>query len=166
MKQQIASLTIEQAQRALLLFYDLLPDEFWEGRIKPSVAEIEASADEIQDNAPSEIQRFFSALNTEGNGVKKGEMARLLLQNFSQYEPLQPYVDQAVTLSAEPHMAPIPVIIGAYIVILAALPTKIEAKKGKLNIEFGNFEKIPKLVEKLTEFVKVLPSNWIDKIGK
>ena len=31
MEQSIASLSPEQAQRALMIFYDLLPDGFWEG---------------------------------------------------------------------------------------------------------------------------------------
>ena len=44
MEQSIASLSPEQAQRALMIFFDLLPADSWEGGTRPSAAKLEATA--------------------------------------------------------------------------------------------------------------------------
>jgi len=154
MTQQISSLTVEQAQRALLLFYDMLPNELWEGQTKLSVAEIEALADELQDSAPTEIQPIINTLLTGDDKAVKGEAAKMLLQELWQYELLRPYVEQAVTRAEEPHMAPIPIVIGAFIIVLAVLPGEIPTKYGP--IKFGHLEDAAKLIGELRKFVMPL----------
>lgn len=154
MTQQISSLTVEQAQRALLLFYDMLPNELWEGQTKLSVAEIEALADELQESAPIEIQPIINTLLTGDDKAVNGEAAKMLLQELWQFELLRPYVEQAVTRAEEPHMAPIPIVIGAFIIVLAVLPREIPTKYGP--IKLGHLEDAAKLIGELTKFVMPL----------
>jgi hypothetical protein len=161
MTQEIAALTHEQAQRALLSFYDSLPTEYWEGNKKPSLAEIESTAEDLQDRAPAEIQPFIAALGTREGDAAKGEAAKTILNEFHQYEFLRPHVAQAIAKSREPHMAPIPVIIGAFILVLAVIPREIITPK--VHIKIGLVADAAKLVGELTKFVQALPTKWLLK---
>jgi hypothetical protein len=165
MTEKIAGLTPEQAQRALLLFYDSLPNEFWEGGRKPSTTEIEAAADNLQDNLTGEMQPAFDALMGKGNEAVKGETVKILLDLYWQHEPLQPYVEQAATKATEP-MAPIPIIIGAMIVVLATIPeieVKKDGKKKQVTIKWNPAAQIGNLVGKFAELLKALPQAMLEK---
>ena len=159
MKERIAALTPEQAERALLLFYDLLPREGWESGNKPTEARIEVLADKLQDNAPADIQSFLGSLRTGDDEATTGEVAKILLQQFAQIDSLSPYVEQAAARSEEPHMALDPLTLGAcVIVMLAAMSseTKISVKDGELGFQYTGGA--PKLVRELKEVVEKLPA--------
>lgn len=160
MTKQITSLTSEQAQRAILLFYDLLPHELWEDQTKPSVARMETLADRLQEKVPADIQPFLNSLRTEGDATRKGEVAKVLLGSFSQRESLHPYVEQAISRSAEPHMAPIPLDIGTILIVMAVLSLEINAEGKGWKIHLKG--RAPELVDKFADFVKALPRTLLD----
>lgn len=117
MDQSIASLSPEQAQRALIVFYDLLPADAWEGGAKPSAARLESVAERLQDDAPDDVRPVLDTLLAEGNEGEKGEMAKAVLAAFHERGELRAYVEQATKQARQPHMAPIPLIVGAVIVM-------------------------------------------------
>jgi len=155
MDQSIASLSSEQALRALIVFYDLLPAESWEGGAKPSAARLESAAERLQDDAPDNVRPVVDALLAQGNEEEKGEMAKAVLAAFHGQEELRAYVEQATEQARQPHMAPIPLIVGAVIVILAALPKEVDMKEKKWT--FGHLRDAAALVEKLAEFAGKVP---------
>jgi hypothetical protein len=178
-QERIAALTPEQAKRALLLFYDMLPRENWESGNKPGEARIEDLADKLQENAPAEIQSFLGSLRTGDDETTTGEVAKILLQQFARIDPLRPYVEQAAARSEEPHMALDPLTLGAFtIVLLAAMSSKakISVKDGGVDVEYtGGAPKLVRelggVVEKLPEVLKALPESalkqilgWLDKV--
>jgi hypothetical protein len=150
----INELTPDQRQRALMLFYDLVPAEFWEGGVKPPLAEIEAFAEELQDAAPQDIKPVIGGLRDPGSETLKGETANVILEEFSRQEALRPYVDQAVAKALEPHMAPLPVIIGAVILVLVVWPREIKVEQDKKIIKFGH-------LKEAAEVIKNLPAEWL-----
>ena len=151
---QIFSLSSEQAQRALLYFYDILPNEVWEGE-KPSKGDIEALAEEILEVLPVDLQTHLTEVMQKD--THRGEVAKFLLQNFAQHYQLKPYVEQALKQAQEPHMAPLPYIIGALIIVLALIPKEI--KKGDLYIKFGH-------LEDAAEFVKSIKFGYLEDIAE
>lgn len=155
MEQSIMSLSPEQAQRALIVFYDLLPGDFWEGGAKPSAAKLESAVERLHDDAPDEVMPVLDALLAEGNEEEKGEMAKAVLVAFHEQEELRAYVEQATQQARQPHMAPIPLIVGAVIVILAALPKEVDMKEKKL--KFGHLRDAAALVKELAEFAGKVP---------
>lgn len=166
MNGQIASLSSEQAQRAVLAFYDLMPGEIWKDGTKPSVARLETLAGRLQEHAPDEIQTVLKALRGEGDLELKGEVAIFLLESFAQHESLRPYVEQALLKIAQPHMAIDPVSIGIIVTLLAAFSSTIHFKgtsKDK-KIEIILDGKAPELIEAFTGFVKVLPKKILEKL--
>ena len=173
MKERIERLTPEQAERALLLFYDLLPREGWEGGNKPTQARMEDLADKLQDNAPADIQSFLGSLRTGDGEAGTGEVAKILLQQFAEMDSLRPYVEQAAARSEEPHMALDPFTLGACVIVLLAAmssKTKITIKKdGSTVVEReGGAPKLVRelagVVEKLPEVLKALPESAMKQI--
>jgi hypothetical protein len=172
MNERLATLTPEQAERALLLFYDLLPSESWESGRKPSEARIEDLADKLQDNAPAEIQSFLGSLRTGEDETTTGEVARILLQQFAQIDSLRPYVEAAAARSEEPHMALDPLTLGACtIVLLAAMSNEIKfsVKDGDVALETKSrapelVRELAGVVEKLPEVLKALPESAMKQI--
>jgi hypothetical protein len=172
MTERIAMLTPEQAERALLLFYDLLPREGWDGGNKPTQARMEDLADKLQENAPADIQSFLGSLRTGGDEAGTGEVTRMLLQQLAQMDSLRPYVEQAVARSEEPHMALDPFTLGACVIVLLAAmssKTKISVKDGAMTFEHTGGA--PKLVHelagvvgKLPEVLKALPESAMKQI--
>lgn len=154
MEQSIASLSPEQAQHALMIFYDLLPDEFWEGGKKPSAAKIKYTAEQLQEDAPEDLQPVVNALLSKGGEKGKGEAAKTVLEMFYEQESLRGFVEQAAEQARQPHLAPIPLIIGAVIVILAVVPKEIKWKGGHIK---GHDP--ARLVESLAKFVGKLPKE-------
>lgn len=155
MDDKITSMTTEQALRAILLFYDLLPHEMWEDQTRPSLARMEALSDRLEESAPNEIKPVINSLLAEGNLDSKGELAKVLLHTFSQQDALRPYVEQAVAHSAEPHMEP--ALMGIGIVLLGLALLSHDVDWGELHIT----SHVPELVEKLTGLVKALPSELL-----
>ena len=166
MNEQIESLTPEQAQRALLMFYDLLPSTNWEDGNKPSSARMDALADRLLKNSPEGIQPFLGSLHTGNDPLVRGETARVVLQQFAQIDALAPYVTQAMTRSLEPHMMIDPISIGAIvIVLLAALSAQGRIKTpGGVEINFKGgapamLEQLAKVLKELPDVLKALPET-------
>jgi hypothetical protein len=168
MNEKISSLTPEQAQRAVLTFFDLLPAELWQDRTKPSVARLETLADRMDENAPEEIRSALKVLRGEEDVECKGEVAKIILESFWQQDALRPYVEQALAKMAEPHMVIDPISIGIIITVLAVLSSKYHKKTtdkngrtSELSLEGG----APKLIEAFTGFVKALPKKLLEKLA-
>lgn len=121
MNEQISTLTPEQAQKAVLIFYDLVPDSMWSDEIKLSSRDVEAFVDDILKTAPDDVRQILNALMSDENDETKGTVSRNLLQELYEYHDLQPYVHKAVSKALEPTMAPIPLFIGAYIIAMAMM---------------------------------------------
>jgi len=151
LKEQIEDLSPDQAQKAILNFYGQLPKDFWAGDQKWSTTDIEIRASMLQEIAPTEIQALLSDLTNQGNEALKAAMAKALLAEFSQYERTLPYVESAVASAQKPQMLLIPLVIGAFLLVLAIIPTKI--KTDKIDMEFGNLEQLAKLAESLKGIV-------------
>src|SRR5690242_1685751 len=126
MDEQIETLSAEQAQRALLLFYDLLPGTMWEDGQKPSAADIDAWADELQHETSQEARNFVETLQASENATLRAEPAKKLLAYFAQYPPFVPYIEQAVARTREPHMMPIPALIAPLITFLTSMQFDID----------------------------------------
>lgn len=161
----LSDLSPETAQRAVMVLFDLLPAEFWEDGVKPALAELEAFAEELSGQAPAPLKPVLEAACTPADSPVKGELARLVLAEFSRQEALRPYVERAVATATERHMAPLPLIIGAVIVTLAALPTELRVEKGKVVIRWGNLAKVGEVLKQLAELVKYLPPEVLQSAG-
>lgn len=161
MEQSIASLSPEQAQRALIIFYDLLPDNFWEGGIKPLPARIESTSERLHSDAPEDLQPVLEALLVEGREEEKGAAAKTVLSLFYDQESLRGFIEQAAKQAQEPHMAPIPLIIGAVIVLLAALPKDVDTKQGRW--KFGHLKDMSVLMKEFAKFAGKLPATFWER---
>lgn len=157
MEQSIASLSPEQAQRALMIFYDLVPGDFWEGGKKPSAVKLKYTAEKLQDDAPEDVRPVVNTLLAEGGEEEKGAAAKAVLSICYEQESLRGFVEQATEQAQQPHMAPIPLIIGAVIVILAALPKEVDKKKG--TVKFGHLREAAVLMKEFAQFAAKLPSD-------
>jgi hypothetical protein len=164
MEQSITSLSHEQAQRALMIFYDLLPGDFWEGGKKPSAVKLKLTAEKLQDDAPEDVRPVVDVLLAEGREEEKGEAAKAVLSIFYEQESLRGYVETATHQAQQPHMAPLPLIIGAVIVILAALPKKIDWKNKQY--EGGQLRDAAALVKEFGQFAAKLPVELWKEIIK
>jgi hypothetical protein len=157
MEQSIASLSPEQAQRALLIFFDILPGDIWEEGGKPSASKLESAAERVQEEATDEVRPVVEAMLAEGNEGVKGEAAKAVLNEFYEREELRGYVEQAAQQAQQPHMSPIPLIIGAVIVLLAAIPKDVDFKQKRWKL--GHLRDAAALVKALAEFAGKLPAE-------
>lgn len=154
MEQLISSLSPEQSQRALMIFYDLLPADFWEDGVKPSAARLEATAERLQEDATDDVRPVVDVLLAEGSEEEKGEAAKAVLGMFYEQEELRGFVEQAAEQAKQPHMAPIPLIIGAVIIFLGAVPKEIKWKGGGIKWDVAG------LMNGLANLVSKLPSEF------
>ena len=173
MMEQIHSLTAQQAQRALLSFYDLLPEEFWEGAGKPSSVELKASVEDAQEEAPAEIGSLIGSLLSKEGQELKGALAKTLLDRFATYSPLRVYIEQALEDAIKPHMAPVSLIIGAVLVALGALTfdagkteTQHDDGSGEKTITAEwhvrfNLDKLAGVIGSLAQLAKSLPKELL-----
>ncbi|MDT0641396.1 hypothetical protein RM553_01000 [Zunongwangia sp. F363] len=156
MKEKIESLTDEQAQHALLRFYELLPEEFWQGS-RLTFGDFEFWQEEIQEAATPEIQPFLKAVEDEADPSARGETSRLVLKQMAAHKDFQPYLEQAVEEAKIPHMAPIPEIIIAATIVLAAMPKEIEwnnSAGNQLKIKLGHLDSAAEFIKSITSFLK------------
>lgn len=159
MEQSIATLSAEQAQQALMIFYDLLPDELWEGGAKPSPVKIESTVERLEDEAPESIRPVVAALVGEGGEEKKGEAAKAVLGMFYEQESLRELVERAAQQSKNPHLAPLPQVIGGMIVLLACLPKDMISKHGPYKLR--QLQEAGALMQEFTAFVGRLPKKFV-----
>lgn len=156
MNERIETLSDEQAQHALLRFYELLPPDLWEGQ-KLSLSDLEFWHEEIDDAATPEIQPFLEAVEDDSDASARAETARVLLTQFAEYEPLRSHVEQAVEEAEAPQMVPLPLIIIAATVVLAAMPKEIEYTDSAghpVKIKLGQLESAAAFVKSIGDFLR------------
>ncbi len=147
LSQQIADLSPDQAQQAVLNLYELLPDELWIDSTKWPLEDMEIRAELLQDSSPESAQPLLSGLIEPGNEQLKAEMSKALLLELASVEVAVTYVRSAVEAAQEPHMFVIPLLVGAVIVFLALVPTKIKTKN--FTLELNNMEQVAKIFDSL-----------------
>jgi|SRR6516225_8005613 hypothetical protein len=152
MNAEISSLSTEQAQRALLIFYDILPPQSWARGQKPASANLRALAERLEALAPSEVGQFIEELRNEQNAQFKGAVAKAILLQLAANEMARPYVEQAVSEAITAHMTILREIMFSMIA-LAALSQDIKTQSFEIH------GRAPELVQQLTGFVKALPSG-------
>ncbi|MFO0956421.1 MAG: hypothetical protein U0800_03015 [Isosphaeraceae bacterium] len=173
MAASIADLTPEQAQAALLKFYELLPASMW-GGAKPSWTALDGLAEDLESEAESgdsaELAREIAAVRNAASAdpARRGELARILLANASAIEPLRPYLDRAIESALAPKMVPIPLVIGAVMMAVAVMPkvTSSTGKEGETRIEIDPTGNLVRLIDALREFVKEVPKDLVAGLVK
>jgi hypothetical protein len=175
MEQMIESLTSEQGQRAIVTFYHILPSNEWKDQNKPNEARIETLAEQAQIQAPPDTGSFVSGLLSDQNPDFRGEIAKCVLQKFFESE-CRPYVEQAVQQAREPHMEPVTILVGAFLITMAAMSTKINRDETTESTTVGGtttmrtekhteFQgRTPEMLEALTVFVKALPAHLLQGV--
>ncbi|HKO44947.1 MAG TPA: hypothetical protein VJU84_16840 [Pyrinomonadaceae bacterium] len=163
MESTIASLSPDQAQRAIMIFCDLVPTSFWEGGARPSPAKIERTVEKLEDNAPPEARPIVEALSG-GTEEQKGEIAKALLNTFHEQETLSGFVDQAVEQAQQPHLSPLPLIVGALtLVLLSGVRLKAGGGKG-VQLEIAVTDNIKALTGGIETIVKQIPKATLGKL--
>lgn len=152
--QKIESLSDDQAQRALLAFYDLLPESLWASGKKPSGERVENLVDRMEENISDDVATFVEKVRSQ-NDNRRAAVSRAILMSFNQNNDFQPYIEKATAQAMEPHMSPLPLYIAEFMIIMAALSVEI----GKTKDGWYFRGKAPELVGKLTGFVKALPQS-------
>lgn len=156
MKEKIKTLTDEQAQRALLRFYEILPENYWQGS-KFTFGDLKFWQKQIDSNATPEIQTFLSAVEDKSDSSARGETSRLLLLEMMEYESFHSYIQEAVEESKIPHMSAIPEIIIAATIVLAAMPKEIEwtnSSGNPVRIKLGQLDSAAEFIKSITSFLK------------
>lgn len=123
---QITQLSPNQAQEAIQLFHELIPQSWWADQERMSQEDIDYQAKMIQQHSTGDVSALLEALSNPGNVELKGEIARGLLRDFAGQEPLIPYLKQAVEMAQEPDMFVIET--GTLLIVLALLPSGSVAK--------------------------------------
>lgn len=160
MNTTIDALTAEQAERSVVLLYELIPTDRFPGSNKPSWVANQLFVERMEDQAPPEVQERMEELREQKDDAARGEAAKLLLHELERDEALSEYVNQAVNRAAEPQMvAPDPLTIVIAIGVLATLPRVRRDKEGKWEFEFDPAKRAVDLVKGLTNFVVALPSH-------
>lgn len=163
---QITRLSPGQAQEAIQLFYELLPQRWWSDQERMSQEAIDYRAKMIQQHAPGDMKPLLGKLLSSGHMELKGEIARGLLREFARQEPLIPYLEQAVEMAREPDM--FAVDAGTLLIILALLPTAIHVEKDKdgwkVDINFENLKALSD-ISGLVDQVKQLLSKLVSPGG-
>jgi hypothetical protein len=157
MEQSIASLSPQQAQRALLIFYDLLPADLWEGSKKPSAAKIESTVEKLQEEMTEDVRPVVQALLNAGGEGEKGGAAKAVLNMFYEKQSLRGFVEQAVRQAQQPHMSPIPLMFGEVAILLAAMPKDVDQANGQW--KSGHLRDAAALMREFSQFTSTLPAD-------
>ena len=163
MKDRIDALSPEQAQEALLEFYELLPDAMW-GHEKPPKKELKSLAEDLRDEVPDDVRPQVEALMGTAIPEARGAVAKLILIQLDAIDPFHPYVSRAVDSAGKARMVALPLIAGAALVVLAVLPKVTRNTDGTWSIEFDPAGNMTKLTDSLTEFVKALPKALLSSL--
>ncbi len=124
----ISSLSATNAQRALLIFYDLTPNAMWKNEQKPSREDMERIVNEIQISAPTNIKPTLDDLCSEKTGITRN-VSIGLLKEYYRYSELKPYVTEAISQATKPTKAAIPFMLP--IVVIFLLSFHIGYKEGQ-----------------------------------
>jgi hypothetical protein len=164
----IDSMTTKQAQQAILKFYELMPM-----KKKPTTVGIEARVVQLQENAPDDTQPLLTRLavgNENADDELRGTLAKALLHTFNgpDYALFHQSVHDTVEDALKPDMSIILTSIGAYLIVIALIPTKVQISKEKgINLEFDNLKHYATLADDLKEILnKLLPSGLLSSDEK
>ena len=166
----LESLSALQAQRAILLVYDLLPDAAWAGGAKASLVSFDALGDDLLDATARDAgtSAVVKGLIQPGNDELKGAVARHALQALAQDPTLRPIVFGAAARSTEPDMMSPPEIVGACIIAMSLLPkyetTDVDGKRTTKWL-FDPTGNAALLLDKLTALVKALPAKVVASLS-
>ncbi|GAC1652794.1 MAG: hypothetical protein NVS4B8_28150 [Herpetosiphon sp.] len=156
---QINGLSAEQSQEAVQLFLQQLPASLSASGEQPLQADLELQASLLLQDAPPELKPRLETLANDSNHALNGAVAKAILVECAQHSQLEPYVKQAVHLSAQPHMFD-PISIGLLLIALAALPTSFEkTKDGAIRIQWDNLTSAAKIMDNLKALFDKLPSQ-------
>jgi hypothetical protein len=159
----IDSISSEQAQRALLIFYESLPEG--QGR-KPSLTEIQALAEDVREEGPADIQALVSGILKGPSANDKGEVSKILLRQLAQFEPFRSYVETAVTRASQPQMSPVPLAILAVLVVIPVLPKiHYDKRKGELGADWDPCGNLTAIINSLRGLAKSLPTELINRLS-
>lgn len=159
----IDSMSSEQAQRALLIFYESLPEG--QGR-KPSLTELQALAEEVQDEGPADILSLVTGILKGPSTADRGEFSKILLRELAQCEPIRPYVETAITRAREPQMAPVPDVILAALVVMPLLPKiSYEKRKSVLRVDWDPCGNLIAIIDSLRGLAKALPAELLNRLS-
>jgi hypothetical protein len=154
----IDALSPEQAQAALLAFYERLPEDAWSSS-KPADVEMQGMADFLRKKAPPDVQAVLGSVMTSKDQQLRGAIAKIVLHQLDSIEPFQQYLREAVVEAGKPKMVALPVAMGATLVVIAVLPKVARSNDGKWSIEFDPSGNLKQLIDSLTAFVHELPKK-------
>lgn len=151
---QIGELTSEQAQQAVVNLYDELPDELWLNQSKWDLEDFPVRAEQLEFSSPTSLRPALQEVMGPGNDELKGELAKIVLVEFASLDETSEYVRSAVRAAREPDMIVPLLIIGAVLIVLAVLPTKVKTKN--FTVEFGNLQSVAELTKGLSDIMDKL----------
>jgi len=151
---QIGELTSEQAQQAILNLYDELPDTLWLDKSKWDLEDFSVRAQQLELASPASLRPALQEVMGPGNEELKGELAKIVLVEFASLDETSEYVRSAVRAAREPDMIVPLLIIGAVLIVLAVLPTKVKTKN--FTVEFGNLQSVAELTKGLSDIMDKL----------
>ena len=151
---QIGELTSEQAQQAVLNLYDELPDTLWLDKSKWDLEDFSVRAQQLELASPASLRPALQEVMGPGNEELKGELAKIVLAEFASLDETSQYVRSAVQAAREPDMIAPLLIIGAVLIVLAVLPTKVKTKN--LTVEFRNMQSVAELTKGLGDITDKL----------
>lgn len=147
MREQISSFSDERAQQAVLLLFDLVPAESWQGG-KPTLGQVDGLVERIMNAEPTLRSALESVLS------KRGDLARAVLLTLSMDETLQPHIEMAKERSSTPHLLTGLEIAGAVAIVLFVAKVR-RFRAGPVEIVFDT-KNAAALVEHATELIDKL----------
>jgi hypothetical protein len=151
---EIGELTAGQAQQAVLNLYDELPDELWINGSKWELDDFPVRAEQLEFSSPESLRPALRDVMAPGNEELKGDLAKAVLLEFASLDETSEYVRSAIAAAREPDMIAPLLIVGAVLIVLAVLPTKVKTKN--LTVEFGNLDSVADLAKSLSDIMDKL----------
>lgn len=102
----IDNLSAEQAQRAVLAFFDSLPEDAWAQDSKPSPGRVVRAIERGESQLPDDNAETLRALRESVSG--QSEIARFTLKQLHDIPEFSPLVESAIAEAAKPHMSALP----------------------------------------------------------
>lgn len=159
----VQSLTAIQAQRAVMIVYDMLPQEAWTSGSKASQSSLEVMVDNLLDVAKPGLAEQVQALIGEGHDELKGALAQQALLTIAGDATLAPIVSDAMARARQPNMTSLPLVVGACIMALCILPKWERVEKDgqrTTKLVFDPAGRAALLLEKLADLLKALPAGF------
>lgn len=104
----LQSLSADQLRRALMAFFDSIPEDACPDGEKPSVLRIQNTVKRVEGQMDAPSSALIRAFRDAGNDEAKAETFRWMLGAFHEQPAYRELVEQAVASAQQPHMSPIP----------------------------------------------------------